>query len=536
MPTSEKDKETKAAPAVDSEKGSDVDSVNDSVSEASATEKEADVDSATKAERANVKAKAQTGIADIMKDSSAVLSFTDLGRHLEGLTPKESAQVLRMMLDQGNDATTAASETRAATEAEPEEPFALTPSARTERSPLNFAKPDELKLYNRNIKPLDTLYDGKTINRTIFLQQIENRSQTANFYKLLHVELFNNNDGPQSLYIINHWGSLTQTDVVDYAKSFTGSETRLAQDDSMLGQCILSSITQACFANLILKSSIYTLYDMGIPVKSGIIMLKIIIDLGQTTTRASSAQVLFEIAKAPAKMIELRGSIVTFNKWFNNHLITLRAHGEVTNDPSVMVHLFAGLCASPCPRFVDHIEGIREDWEAHDPKVTTTYLTDKAEAKYHVLDGRGEYNRPPANEEELVALRSVVKTHGKNLKTLAKEAKERRAPRGTGNNPGNTTTRTARDLANAWKKIPSPDGVATKNKNGKKYHWCPAHSAWTLHTPSECEGVNTNSGGAATGSTTSTTETEGTGGQMRLASALEAMIEEQSDDSQAEEE
>ena len=23
--------------------------------------------------------------------------------------------------------------------------------------------------------------------------------------------------------------------------------------------------------------------------------------------------------------------------------------------------------------------------------------------------------------------------------------------------------------------------------NGKEYHWCPNHNAWTLHTPEECK-------------------------------------------------
>lgn len=40
----------------------------------------------------------------------------------------------------------------------------------------------------------------------------------------------------------------------------------------------------------------------------------------------------------------------------------------------------------------------------------------------------------------------------------------------------------------AWKEVPPKEGEGkTKTVNGKEYHWCPNHEAWTLHTPKECK-------------------------------------------------
>ena len=39
-----------------------------------------------------------------------------------------------------------------------------------------------------------------------------------------------------------------------------------------------------------------------------------------------------------------------------------------------------------------------------------------------------------------------------------------------------------------WKTVPPKEGEELiKTVNGKKYHWCPNHKAWTLHTPEECK-------------------------------------------------
>ena len=45
------------------------------------------------------------------------------------------------------------------------------------------------------------------------------------------------------------------------------------------------------------------------------------------------------------------------------------------------------------------------------------------------------------------------------------------------------------------------DGVTTKEKNGKHYHWCAKHKMWTLHKPEEFKlenkpGVNQEQGAA----------------------------------------
>jgi len=40
-----------------------------------------------------------------------------------------------------------------------------------------------------------------------------------------------------------------------------------------------------------------------------------------------------------------------------------------------------------------------------------------------------------------------------------------------------------------WKKVaPKSGGPTTIQKNGRTYHWCPNHQAWTYHKPEECKG------------------------------------------------
>jgi hypothetical protein len=43
-----------------------------------------------------------------------------------------------------------------------------------------------------------------------------------------------------------------------------------------------------------------------------------------------------------------------------------------------------------------------------------------------------------------------------------------------------------RKIPNWKKKEPNSTEPHDKMVNGKKYHWCPKHKLWTIHSPSDC--------------------------------------------------
>ena len=71
---------------------------------------------------------------------------------------------------------------------------------------------------------------------------------------------------------------------------------------------------------------------------------------------------------------------------------------------------------------------------------------------------------------------------------------------------------------------PKGDEKTSKQVNGKTYHWCPNHKAWTRHTAAECKGIpNSNQ---ATG----TEKEKGNEAKLKLSKALAAISDDEEDE------
>ena len=80
----------------------------------------------------------------------------------------------------------------------------------------------------------------------------------------------------------------------------------------------------------------------------------------------------------------------------------------------------------------------------------------------------------------------------------------------------------------AWKtKAPKKGDPKTKKVDGKTYHWCHKHEAWTLHAPADCrKGVPASSDNASrTADTESTSKKSSSDKVLQLSNALVSIIE-----------
>ena len=99
----------------------------------------------------------------------------------------------------------------------------------------------------------------------------------------------------------------------------------------------------------------------------------------------------------------------------------------------------------------------------------------------------GEWKAPTEEQTQLTTLPSEVtklKENNRQLINTLKRAKKS----GKRANP-----RTVNDKTWAWKKIPPPTGTSSiKTVDGKTYHWCTNHQAWTLHSTEQYRNKPTN--------------------------------------------
>ena len=67
------------------------------------------------------------------------------------------------------------------------------------------------------------------------------------------------------------------------------------------------------------------------------------------------------------------------------------------------------------------------------------------------------------------------------------QRKDKKGKKGKGKNKKNNADKVKQKKDEAWKKVPPKDSEKKmKEHDGRTYHWCVHHMAWTMHDPKEC--------------------------------------------------
>ena len=99
----------------------------------------------------------------------------------------------------------------------------------------------------------------------------------------------------------------------------------------------------------------------------------------------------------------------------------------------------------------------------------------RAEAHFNTRNQENTWPGHTSRVDDIVALRSEVAKLNQRLQTSYE---------------GTSNTSVSSNAGRwAWKKRPpSQDQPVTKMVDGKTYHWCHKHHAWTIHSPEQCLG------------------------------------------------
>jgi hypothetical protein len=124
-----------------------------------------------------------------------------------------------------------------------------------------------------------------------------------------------------------------------------------------------------------------------------------------------------------------------------------------------------------------YIAGLQDQYNDGRINFEVDTLMETAINKYKMLDETKKWNSPSAKDAQIVALTALIKkqsTTPKKKKESKKSKDDKKRKQGL-------------DKKWAWKEKPPKDGELKTKKYAKKtYHWCPKHSAWTIHSPEEC--------------------------------------------------
>jgi hypothetical protein len=256
----------------------------------------------------------------------------------------------------------------------------------------------------------------------------------------------------------------------------------------MLYNCLFCSLTTEASARIALfKEECHVTIDGNIVRPSGTCILKVIIRESYVDTNATTRFIREQLSNLDSLMSTKNSDVSAFNIQVRSLLTSLNARGETTTD--LLTHLFKGYKMASDKTFVDWIKRREERYDEGED-TTYSHLMQLADNKYRMMVESGEWNRPSKQDEQIQALLSEVAQKTQNQPKKPGPKKEPSVNKDPKKDKGKGGKKKDNDKNYAWKKVPPKEGEPhTKKMRQKTYHWCPNHKAWTVHSPSECNGI-----------------------------------------------
>jgi hypothetical protein len=354
--------------------------------------------------------------------------------------------------------------------------FALTPALAT-NAPLDFSRPEHVKLYRTATAPLDDAFDLTGDHLKSFVEQFQLRAFTSNWEATLAIPI---NGVPHDL--ARHYGHITLEQVRAHVLTYSGTQTRNAQNAVQIAVCLSSSLTPDARNKLQLETDKFTVHNQV----DGLLMFRMIVGLAQIDTRATVSVVRNNLTRLDTKVVELEDNITSLNEFVKSQMAILRARGETTND--LLTNLFKGYRAVKDQSFLRFVERLQDDYN-RGQDITPETLMEEAENKYKSLVQEDSWKQPTDQDRQIVALTAQLEKLQKT-KNIKRDGKKDDGDNKKGKNKGNKRNN-KKDKNNKWRP-PDQDEKQPRTINGKEYWYCPnhgkdnKHSRWVNHKPEVC--------------------------------------------------
>ena len=118
---------------------------------------------------------------------------------------------------------------------------------------LDWSKSENVKLYSKAIKKLDFKFEEKLDQVILLAQAVQNRTELCGFNR--SILTIPDKEGVDR-NLITEYGLLSYTAIEDWATTnIVNQETRAAQDNMMLYQCLFGSVSEDVKKKLIPKTN-----------------------------------------------------------------------------------------------------------------------------------------------------------------------------------------------------------------------------------------------------------------------------------------
>ena len=303
-----------------------------------------------------------------------------------------------------------------------------------------------------------------------------------------------NDPRSEELNLLEDFGRFSLERVQEYENGLINQQTRRAQEDRMLYECILNSLTVNGKAKLNVFHKDYHVGNPALP--SGLCLLKVLVRESHLDSNATSAMIRMKLSNLDSYIHTVGNDIDKFNNYVKIMVDTLAARGEVTND--LLTNLFKGYQACSDKNFVAYIGLKLNEYEEGKP-MTAQSLMNLATQKFKTLKTKEIWEAPSPEEEKLMALEA-------RFAELKKKFAEKRKGGSLGSNEGpmkkkqklekKDNKKNAKEKPKWMYERPSDAELKKPKKwNGNDWWYCSAETGgkcdgvYRIHKPHQCKGT-----------------------------------------------
>ena len=361
--------------------------------------------------------------------------------------------------------------------------FARTP-ALANSGVLDYSSSEGMKIFAAAIAALPTKFTGEAKDLHLFLKDFKERASMNGWGTITTVTVPEEAGPPivpaHSYDLVSQYGIITLAQIRAQAEVYEIASGRDAQNSSLMYQCLYNSLTEEAKLKVLKDKAQYEI-DVGddMIIGNGPLFLKVIVRNCTVDTMSTVFHIRRNLNQLKEYMIAVNCNIEHFNLYVSQQVEELSARGAVSSD--LKINLIEAYEIVPDKQFQKLVDKKRDEFEEGTdvsvPNFMHSFLT-----KFKDLVRDNRWQAPTAEEAQIVALSAQVEQLQKANGHLKKATKKNE--RGGSDR---SKKRSDDDPKYAWKKVKPKQGESkTKVVNGKTYHWCDKHKAWTLHTNNEC--------------------------------------------------
>ena len=394
--------------------------------------------------------------------------------------------------------------TAAATTAAPAAPtpvlFADTPQTLDVENLIDYGTKRGTEIFKQGCSALDDKSLTEGFNMTpdqtvIFVEALERRCKEMGWNQgTKNITKFTNRDG-LTVDLIKNYGQVDEATLRASCERFCAangadSQTRAKQNNTMMSICLGKSLSAEAQARLLTYRNDFLIEG----VECAPLMYKVIMRLATIDSVATTKALRNNLQNLGTYASTVSGDIDKINTEFDKNYSQIIARGATVDDPIGI--LFEAYKIVPCHNFKVYMNRMHEDYlDGKLPALTHESLMGLAKNKFNYLKNKGTWGAKSLEDDKIVAMAAAIDELKGQLKlapqlvaAAVKGDKDKKQKKGQKNkNKKNKNDKAKQKKDEAWKKIPPKDGEKKeKEHDGRTYHWCIHHMAWTMHSPQDC--------------------------------------------------